>query len=473
MNIVYINETQETQAGNVNVVRHSLAEIESGCPDNIDIFLLDARDRKYAEDGLRAIRTQSAPSVYLRPVVAVNTDVDNDALIRAMADALFSEAATASLELSRITEAGVKINRRIEKLTEIHDTTDTAIAQKVLRYIYTRQKELKPYRDVLSRFGLHYPDIETFLNSRDDSLFYILDFLENQHLLHSEFYEKIHQCNQCSSSLLNFIEICPHCGSGDLEDDALIHHFHCAHVAPAETFRHKNGYVCPKCDKPLGGLGVDYDKPSMVYRCNSCRHVCQEPDVSTTCYNCGTKSLPEDLILRTVKTYRLSALGENSAVHGIDIMFQQIFDKSVKMIPYPSFKTFLEAEIERIKRYKISKTSIFLFHIGEFEKMFSQLGNRTKEIFAEMGMIMKSVLRTSDITTVINEETFICLLPETNIDGALMAIKRLKEKFFNLFETNLHITIDIFSKAVEISPTHTVDTLISEITDDGNPDRNL
>lgn len=470
MNHLYISEEPTGLPGTITAETIPVLAAEDGLPEDIDLFIVDARDLRYTEDACRAVRSKPVPSIYLKPIVAVNADQENLPAIRAMADKVYTAGETSVLFSQQLTEAGSTINKRIEKLSEVKDTTDTAVAQKILRYLYTRQKELLPFRNALNRFGLHYPDIELLLSGREDSLFQVLDFLESQHLLKSEFFEKIHQCNHCSGSLLNFIEICPQCSSGNLETDDLIHHFHCAHVGPSETFRQKTGYICPKCDKPLSGLGVDYDKPSAVYRCLSCRHVCQEPDVSTICFSCGAKSLPEDLILRTIKTYRISALGENSAIHGIDIIFRQFLDHEIKLLPYSSFKVLLEAEIERIRRYKLSKSSLLFFHIGDFEKLYEQIGNRSKEIFSEMGQIMESVLRACDITTILNEATFISLLPETDSNGALTAIERLKQKFNQLFEANLKKNIVIRTNNMELSGDFTVDGLLSEIIERGTSD---
>lgn len=471
MKIAYISDEKASVLGNNVPVNHFFTiNADTGVLDDSDIFLIDSRDHHFAQAACKVVRSHSVPAIYLKPIIAVNADGETASEIEAMTDEVFTTKMTSALELRYLAETGIKINRRIEKLSGLHDKTDTGVAQKILRYLFTRQKELVPFRNAQNRFGLHYPEIEALINTKDDSLFHVLDFLETQHLLNSDFYEKVHQCNHCNSSLLNFIEICPHCSSGDLETDDLIHHFHCAHVAPAKKFKTIGGYVCPKCDKTLGGLGVDYDKPSTVYKCNRCKHVSQEPEVSTTCFTCGTHSLPEDLVVKTIKKYTLSSLGENSAINGIDIMFQQILDQAINILPYQMFKVFLEAEIERIKRYGISRSSIILFYINEFDKLYGQMGNRSKEIFGEMGVIMKSVLRNCDITTIVNETTFISLLPETDNNGAKTAIERLKEKFTHLFETNLDRKIDIITNTLELSGTKTVSDVLTEVLEDGTSD---
>lgn len=118
-----------------------------------------------------------------------------------------------------------------------------------------------------------------------------------------------------------------------------------------------------------------------------------------------------------VKTYSLTGLAENAAVYGLDSLFKRVLSKEIKILPHHAFMVVLGIEIERIKRYKISTSSVVLFKITDMDTLYLQLGKRTKDIFGEMSIVFKSILRTSDITTSLNESTFLSMMPETHLKG--------------------------------------------------------
>ncbi|MCP3925890.1 MAG: hypothetical protein GY714_25260 [Desulfobacterales bacterium] len=461
MNIFIIDEKKITQIGELSVVSISLKEIKDNPPLESEIFIVNCENKKYAKAACEAIRRDTNPAIYLKPIILINSN--ENFTINNIADGYFTIEQTDALNNSFFPASYGSINQRIEEIQGFKGVKDTNIALKVLRYIMTRKMSLTPFRGSGNRFGLYYPNIDIFMRSKDETIYNTLDFLEDQNLLSQEFYEKVHLCIHCNSSFLNFMEVCPHCGSADLEDDDLVHHFDCAHVAPAKNFKQNGSLICPKCDKELKGLGVDYDKPATVFRCNSCRHTSQNPDISTTCFHCSTVTEPEDLQKRKIKKYSITALGENAAIHGIDQMFIQILDEKIKILPYQAFKILLSSEIERIRRYDISKSSVILFQITQSEQFYAQLGKRTRQIFSEIGDILNSVLRTCDITTTINEVTFISLLPETDSTGADVALRRLKEKFSVLIESNFEKQIEINTSSISLNKDQDVESVLTGV----------
>lgn len=428
----------------------------------VDFFLINgAVHATYIEAVCRAIRQKANPDCYLRPIVLVNCPPNLPGHLERIADSIVSAGNLAGFGLQQVKDMAQPINRRIAELPEYQQKTDVQLSLKILRYLFSRQMELVPYRSSLTLHGLHYPEIETFLGQDDESVFNLLDFLEDQKLVSSRFFEKVHLCNQCHSSYINFLESCPHCRSADLRQDSLVHHFPCAHVAPEEEFRQHDRLVCPKCEHGLQGLGVDYDKPSSVYQCNQCQHTTQEPTVTTICFHCGAQSAPEDLRLRVVKSYALNALGANAAQYGLDNLFQRVLENEISMLPLPAFKVVVGIEGERIKRYAKSTSSLALFQISDLDSIYRQLGARHKDMFQEMGAIIKSVLRTCDITTAINESTFLSLLPETDALGASTAMHRLQEKFVTLFASNLQAGISVKTNTVAIPGDRGTDELLA------------
>lgn len=164
-----------------------------------------------------------------------------------------------------------------------------------------------------------------------------------------------------------------------------------------------------------------------------------------------------------VKTYSLTGLAENAAVYGLDSLFKRVLSKEIKILPHHAFMVVLGIEIERIKRYKISTSSVVLFKITDMDTLYLQLGKRTKDIFGEMSIVFKSILRISDITTSLNESTFLSMMPETPLEGAQIAIARLKEKFSAIFQSNLQRTIEIHTNAHCLSGEDSVDGVLDTL----------
>lgn len=450
--VIFITEEATDKIEQLPVLSLTLEQLRQGGLGPVELFLLNgAAEVGYLQSACQAIRQQPNPNSYLRPIVLVNCPSDLPGHLERVADRLVPAGNLAGFGLQQVKDIAQQINRRIAALPEYQQKTDAQLSLKILRYLFTRQRELVPYRSSLTLHGLHYPEIETFLGQDDDTIFNLLSFLEGQRMVSSRFFEKVHLCNQCHSSYLNFLENCPHCSSADLRQDSLVHHFPCAYVAPEAEFRQQDRLLCPKCGHELRDLGVDYDKPSSIYQCNQCQHSTQGPSVTTICFHCGAQSAPEDLQLREVRVYTLNALGANAAQYGLDNLFLRVLEGEIKMLPLPAFKIMVWVEGERIKRYAKSTSSLALFQIDDLDSIYRQLGARHKDIFLEMAAIIKSILRTCDITTAINESTFLSLLPETDTAGASTAMHRLQEKFVTLFASNMQTGVSVKTNTVAIA----------------------
>lgn len=298
MNIYVITEHEVSKIGSLTVCSITAKQLRDEPPLDAEVFLADGGKLAHLEATCRSIRQNPCPAVYLRPIAAIHCLKPLPGHLERICDSQIAEGNLTDYTLQHIRDIAFPINKIIEGLRNYTKRNNTNIAFKTLRYLLTRNRDLIPLRSSLTIFGLHYPEIEIFLRRQDESIFRILDFLEEQRLLNSSFFAKVHTCNQCHSSFLNFQETCPHCNSADLRSESLIHHFSCAHVAPEAYFTQDQKMVCPKCTKEIRQLGVDYDRPSTVFSCNACQHTSQDPRIATTCFNCGAQAAPEDLIVR-------------------------------------------------------------------------------------------------------------------------------------------------------------------------------
>lgn len=433
-------------------------------PLDCTVFLVDASDSAYALTICQTIRQHVIPAIYLRPIILVSEEEPLTHHLKGIAD---GQIHSLEIDASRGSLGATldDINQRIIRLPRATEITATSVGLKIIRYLSVRQKQARPVQSILTKFGFSYPDLELFFKGKDETVFKLLNFLKNQGLFSVEFVEKAYFCNQCNSAFLNFLEICPHCESSNLLVDDLIHHYQCAHIGPSAEFHIGGKFTCPKCEQPLKHIGVDFDKPSIVYTCNECSHVTQDPTITTNCYNCGRQALPEKQVHKTIYAYKLTALGENASIYGLDSIFRNILDKTLPLIPYETFQAMLRVEIKRIGRYKKTTSTLLMFQIVNLDAVYLEYGSRAKEIFSELSNIMTSILRDCDVITSITESIFLALLVETPEKGAAMALQRLQVQVDDLLDMNLQKDVQLKTQVVALQPEKSAQETITYITE--------
>jgi len=410
---------------------------------SFSIFLIYTNRNDFFENICKRIRRNPNPHTYLSPIVLLETEMHFPNRLKAMADIIINLNESNREDINRSFFQKIdKIHRSFKDLNILQGAKDNSIILKIVRYLYTRDKKAEPVRDSSSLYGLSYPYLETLLTKEDASIFNMLDLLEDRRFLFGKFFEKVHFCNKCFSAFLNFMETCVNCSSGNLSVENLIHHFPCAYVGPEEDFIEGNVLRCPKCRKELKGLGVDFDRPTTIYKCNDCGFVSQDAHVKAICFHCEKESEPEDLILRTIKNYELTALGENIAIYGMESLFFTALKEKVNIIQYETFLSILKLEIERCKRYRI-KSSLIAFQIKNINDLYERLGKRATELLKEISIIIQTITRKSDVISMLNESLILILLPHTPKEGAAMVLKRLKENINQLVSSNIDVSLEI------------------------------
>ncbi|MGC4025070.1 MAG: hypothetical protein QM744_07870 [Mesorhizobium sp.] len=127
--------------------------------------------------------------------------------------------------------------------------------------------------------------------------------------LHRTFFDRMHECGNCSSRRLSVREECPKCRSADLREVSLVHHYRCAALEPEDSFRQGNALVCPKCSHHLRNYGKDYDKPGQVQLCQTCSSTTSEPEVGFMCLDCGGRTDGERIARLDICSYTLTEAG--------------------------------------------------------------------------------------------------------------------------------------------------------------------
>ena len=438
----------------------NVEKIEHIAPNDIAYWLIDMRIWQDGWDILCKIRRNLAPSIYLRPVLFL---IDGDDIPQEILDASDGNILRSNCD-ERLLEEWVSrvdhINQWTAHLNNTQSASDTNIAFKALRLITSRNIELEPITTVRRQSGFVYPLLEPLFAKRDSGVLETLNFLESQHLLTGRFISRAHFCGHCASAFLNFKETCPQCSSDDIHSDELVHHFKCAYTAEITNFRKGDRLVCPKCERELKHIGVDYDKPSIIYNCHSCTHRFQEPTIMTACYNCGRQAEPENQQTLSIQAFSVSAIGKNAADYGLDTLFTNILDSELNLFSEKAFSDFMRIEQSRIKRYKLSTSSLVLIRFSDLDKLYIKLGANASEVFYELSTIFKSILRNSDVITAKNETIFFVILTETNTVQANRAIERLQESLQDLFSNNLDFTPEMSTEILEINAELNLDTVL-------------
>jgi hypothetical protein len=156
------------------------------------------------------------------------------------------------------------------------------------------------------------PDVMDFRErSRFPTLEALADTLAGESLLERRLAERINLCSVCRSARLLVREVCPACGSPDVDDRRVLHHFVCAYQAPEAAFRGggDGDLTCPKCSKPLGHPSTDYEVSAAVSVCAACGETAGEPVIGYRCLDCGHSGGGNALQRRTISAYRVTLAG--------------------------------------------------------------------------------------------------------------------------------------------------------------------
>jgi GGDEF domain-containing protein/ribosomal protein S27E len=313
----------------------------------------------------------------------------------------------------------------------------------LLRFMVSREKAtLSPYRDPYSKVGYIYPLVAEILLTDVGNEYIELKDMEGSGLLRAKFVDTIHLCPYCEHFHINFRETCPKCKSSNLRIEENIHHYYCAYTGPESEFRMGFDLRCPKCNRRLQHIGVEYDRPSTVYTCNHCGKISAESIVSCLCMNCQRIFLSEAAILRSVNEYEITSEGYRAAEEGNLPSVKPI--ESIKtlmgLIRKHAFKEILELQIALSARYEryFALVSMKVKNIESFEEGLTSL-----KVFEEFTEILRSELRVTDLITSLEEGKFLILLNEIKRENASIPLKRIEKKAYELLKAKLELEFNI------------------------------
>lgn len=441
----------------------SLAEFEQVNWHQVSCLLIDASDIEAAYAALVKLRQSSIPQVYLRPVVFVSPFNMPTGWLWQAADALVTHQGEGELNVSLLPDNLEIINRWIENLPRLEGVADGHLQVKILRLLASRQATAEPVTTPNNYSGYVYPLLQPIFSVQDMGPLQILSFLEQQNLLSATLFDRAHFCIHCDSAFLNFKETCVSCGSHDLDVVELVHHFNCGFTADITRYKTAtDALLCPKCDKHLRHIGVDYDKPSVVNKCLVCQHVSQDGNVVAKCFNCRSTTEAKFLDIRRINSYKLTSVGLNAAYYGLQTYFTNILESELQLLSLREFELFSNIESARISRYGKSQSAFAIVRFVGLDKIHVELGSKAKQVFSELAGIFKAILRETDVITAYNESVFAILMAETSKENADLALGRLKKAVDQLFTENFDRALDMQMLALAVVPELQVRTALEQ-----------
>jgi hypothetical protein len=370
-------------------------------------FIIEGGNPAFTHYIIRLIRSHNDPDVYLKPMFLLSGSDHKDVLVHNLIDGVVFTRDQIPFLVDRVSELRMKLNQ-ITHPTSI--SFEAKIINKTLQLLYTRDKESMdaiPYFH--SGIGYFYPEMSVQFKAHDESeVLRILKISEEEGHFKTSFNQRVYLCTNCSGGYLNYREVCPKCNSSNSDAEDLVHHFPCAYVGLVSDFENTidDELNCPKCNKTLRHIGVDYDKPSMLHTCKSCSHKYQDFNVKALCLLCGHDNEVDKLIPKAIYDYKLTKKGETLAVHGY-INTNTDFVDIPGTVSFDVFKTMLKYEIERLKQND-STSNIAYLHLANSGQIYSRIGqDRQKALLADLIKALRHNLRSSDFITFYDSHTLL------------------------------------------------------------------
>ncbi len=423
-----------------------------------DALVLDFTEREECKKTLRSIRKSNIESIYLLPIFILSIVDVKDAEVKELSDGIVQTIQPESL--SAFID-GVKRKRKQLKPFTVNPEINRHLI-KTLRFAFTRDRVLNPIKDRNSIIGYTYPILSLSLEEEQaKSEINAIEEALDKEFFQPEFVDRMHLCGNCYGGFLNYKETDPVSGSANLVTESLVHHFSCAYIGPQSDFIRGDQMVCPKCNKTLRHIGVDYDKPSVMYRSLDNDNYFQEPEMKAECMNCGLQNEIEGLVQYDVFNLTLTDKGIQEAIQpkGSQSSKEIVYNG---YITYSTFGTYLKFEIERIKTANLP-SCIGLIRLNITSQTEGILGARYDRLIEE---ISEFIVTNTDSANILARSinSFFILFPNSPIDKSEKKLKRLADSVNTLLNNNVKdVKIDVVSNHKELTQTSEYQSVLNDL----------
>jgi GGDEF domain-containing protein len=430
-----------------------------------DALVIDSANSSFTRSSIKEIRSHSQSEIALKPLFLLSPRETEDPFIRYLHDGIVFSA-------ERIKELAPKIDQLFLRTTQlssaIPDNFDEQILKRTIDYLYTRNVEtVHPYLDPRSAIGYSWPEFSVHFESFEESkTFEILETAHKNGFFSTQFVDRIHVCNGCNSGFIHLHEACPTCNSRNIETEDLIHHFPCAYVGPIRDFKDSNteALMCPKCDKTLRHIGIDYDKPSVISHCNSCNKNFQDTSIIAKCLYCKKQMEIEYLMTRNICNYTLTKKGKHIATTGASF-FKSNEENVSGTISFSFYKEYLFNQLARMKNGAASNAVVLLLEMNNIDDVYRKVGETgQKQLISSIVQIIRSNIRTSDLIAMENPFYIHICLNDYQANKVDPLIENLISRLTALLKDNVEIVDMVLTcKQHVLTKDTSVDQVLNEL----------
>lgn len=417
-----------------------------------DAVIVEAGDPEFTRQILVRIRGHINHEHYLKPVFLLKGSNVRDPYINLLIDGVIYSLEQIKLILPSIQN----IQLRTKDLTFTRSLSfEAQIIEKTLTFMYTREiRKMEPITDFNSGIGYTYPILSVnFLHNEEYQVLDIIKIMKEENLVTTSFFDSVYLCKKCVSGYLSYREVCPKCHSSNAESQDVIHHFPCGYVGPISDFQNQldDELNCPKCNKTLRHIGVDYDKPSVIHDCLSCGHRYQDFNVKAKCLTCGFDNDVEQLSKRIINDLTITKKGEQVAINGY-VSTNKDLEEIIGTVKFSTFKTMFRYEIERLRQTE-GKSNLCMIHVQNSGEVYSKIdSDLQKTLLKDLVQVIRKNIRTSDVITFYSSSTILVAMNDIPLKIARRLMEEIVELLKKLLETNFEdiiVNIEFEVKAIK------------------------
>ena len=251
-----------------------------------------------------------------------------------------------------------------------------------------------------------------------------LEHLAAAGYLNRYFHDRLTVCPHCQSHKLNVREVCPSCGSSNIEAEPLLKHFRCGHVGRRSAFLERGrvgSQVCPKCNRVLSQFGIDHDSPGDHMNCQACGADFPMPPVQGICLSCCRTCDATEFQNRVIWRYEITPEGSAAARDG-KLAAAEDDGYHEGLVPIRHEAIFVDEatrEIKRMRRYATPASIVVLAPAVSGETALDYADLR------QCAAAFRETLREIDLVGWVRDHAFALCLPQTPADGAELVMRRV------------------------------------------------
>jgi diguanylate cyclase (GGDEF)-like protein len=286
-----------------------------------------------------------------------------------------------------------------------------------------------------ARIGYEYPEVFGILDCTDNEALGLLESLSEAGCLDRELVDKVDLCPYCLDVHLRLRRLCPYCRSGLIIRKEVIHHYRCGWLGLEEEARRGTNLVCPKCEKTLRHIGVDYERSPESYYCTVCDKIFVEPLEEFLSISCGRQIPKGGVMIHPVFAYRITPAGlkaaDQQSFEGIN-PHRGIVEDDLNLYTRSYLERKFDEMVNRFLRYRAGFAAAMI-HIDQMESWKTTRGHGTASSLRKLlSALLRGETRGADLPGFFEEDRFILLLPQTDYRGARRFATRFMDRVRNL-----------------------------------------